>query len=234
MSVEVFEVGGCVRDSLLGVSSKDIDYSCIANSFEDLLAFVEMNEFKIVLIKPEYGTIRAITPKTGFRGYTGVIDFVWAREEGPYSDGRRPDWTKPTDLLSDLRRRDFTVNAMARNSQGILIDPFGGQVDLRNRELRAVGNAEDRIREDALRALRAIRFAVTKQMHISHDIRQVLYSDWLPPLLSSVSVERIREELDKAFAFDTILTLDIFEGLSLEFKQAVFRSGLRLQPTLKQ
>ena len=234
MSVIVYEIGGCVRDELLGVPSKDVDYSCIADSFDDMVAFIKGSDLKIVVSKPEYGTVRAIAPKSGFRGHVGGLDFVWAREEGPYSDGRRPDWTKPADLYSDQARRDFTVNSIAKDETGVYIDPFHGIVDLQSGLLRAVGTAEDRFREDALRALRAIRFQITKGFSLDWEIKKALHSAWLPPLLDSVSAERKREELDRCFRFDTLVTFDTLAMLPSEFREAVFKDGLRLKPTMER
>ena len=233
MNVELFEIGGCVRDEILGVKSHDIDYTCVADSFEDMVAFIEANNLKIVVSTPEHATIRAVAPKEGFRGHRGGLDFVWAREDGPYSDGRRPDWTRPADLLTDQRRRDFTVNSIAKAEDGSLIDPFGGVDDLNRNLLRAVGNAEERFREDALRALRAIRFRITKDLYFHEDIIAALRSDWLPPLLATVSAERRREELDKCFKADTLATLDWLNTLPYAFSKAVFTDGLRLKPTME-
>jgi tRNA nucleotidyltransferase (CCA-adding enzyme) len=94
-------------------------------------------------------------------------------------------------------------------SSGSILDPFDGRTDLLDGRLRCVGNAEDRMREDALRALRAIRFAVTKGFVWDLDLNLTMVSDWLPPLLASVSVERRREELLRCFQHDTPATLDM-------------------------
>lgn len=243
MTIELYEVGGCVRDGLLGIPTKDIDFTVVAPSYADMRAFLVDTGFEIFLETPEYLTIRARFPRLIVderipRRFTmeknlPTADFVLARKEGAYSDGRRPDEVIAGTLLDDLGRRDFTVNALARDFEGTLIDPFGGVYDLEHGLLRAVGNAENRIREDALRALRAIRFHITKGFFWDGELEAALMSEWLPPLLASVSAERRREELDKCFKVNTMRTLDILASLPVEFRQAVFKDGLRLKPTME-
>jgi tRNA nucleotidyltransferase (CCA-adding enzyme) len=233
MTIELFEIGGCVRDEIMGQKPHDIDFTCIAPSFEAMTEFVASQGLKIVQSKPEFGTIIAVTAKEGFRGHRGGIDFVWAREEGPYSDGRRPDWTKPGTLFMDQSRRDFTMNAVAKDVDGNLIDPFNGVLDIKNRKIRCVGNAEDRLREDALRGLRALRFSVTKGMVIDGKIIRVLDSSWFPGALTSVSKERQREEMEKMFAHDTLRSIRLMERFH-EVAFVVFSGGLRLTATMKE
>ncbi len=239
MSVKLYEVGGCVRDELLGIPSKDIDFTVVASGgWDEMRAFLVERGFTIWLEQPEYQTIRAKFPDD-YKLSSGTdvrrlsADFVLARKEGQYTDGRRPDLVEPGTLDDDLRRRDFTINALAKDENGEIIDLFGGMDDLRERRLRCVGSAAERFQEDALRSLRAIRFSITKEMRMSSDIRAALKSKWLPPLLVSVSVERRREELTRAFKADTVRTLDLlakFHGL----RRAVFSDGLWLQPSLKE
>lgn len=243
MTIELYEVGGCVRDGLLGIESKDIDFTVVAPSYNAMKYFLIDTGFTIFLESPEYFTIRARFPglvvddciPVRFAGMRNLptADFVLARKEGEYTDGRRPDVVEVGTLYDDLSRRDFTVNAIARDKDGNYIDPFGGRLDLERRLLRAVGNAEDRIREDALRALRAIRFGITKGFYLDGDISEVLHSTWLPELIESVSVERRREELDKCFKADTMATLDILQSLPRALTRAIFSGGLRLKPTME-
>lgn len=236
---EIFEVGGCVRDEILGLPIKDVDYTVVGpKSFEEFEAKLESMGFKIFVRTPEHFTIRAHFPKGWeFAGrdvsrLTG--DFVLARKEGAYSDGRRPDKVEVGTLYDDLARRDFTVNAIAKNEFGEYIDPFDGVTDLTGwKMLRAVGSAEDRIREDALRALRALRFSLTKGFNIDTDIHDVLDSTWLPELVEVISFERRMDELDKMLKFDTIATLSILETLPEELKAAIL-TGYRLTPTSKK
>lgn len=231
MTVQFFEVGGCVRDEIMGVPSKDIDFSVIAPSFDDMLAAVG-DVGKIVQVKPEFGTVRIVAKKP-FRGHAGGLDFVWARVDGPSSDGRRPDWTRPGNLQEDLARRDFTMNAIAKDEQGNLIDPHNGIQDIKIGVIKAVGNAEDRLREDALRGLRALRFAVTKEFWIHFEIRHFMETAEFAGLLRSVSKERQREEMEKMFAHNTVSSLLWLQRFPMVV-EAVFSDGLRLSATMKE
>lgn len=245
MNVQLFEVGGCVRDEILGVPVNDYDYTVVAPSFDAMRDHLLSKGFEIFLETPQYLTIRARFPSMTEDGDTSIgmfagkvrnrltADFVLARKEGAYSDGRRPDEVHPGSLLDDLSRRDFTVNAIAKDAGGEYIDPFDGIKDLRMGVLRAVGNAEDRLREDALRALRALRFSLTKRLSLTNELGQALESDWLPPLLSSVSAERRREELSKMFKFNTVASMELLFWFPLLTK-AAFQDGLWLKPTLER
>lgn len=243
-NIAIYEVGGCVRDSLVGQESKDIDFSVEAPSFDALRDFLKENKFEIFLETPEFLTIRARFPKeithpaipTRFLGEKQLptADFVLARKEGNYSDGRHPDEVIMGSIYDDLARRDFTVNAIARDKCGKYLDPHGGQADLQAGILRAVGNAEERLREDALRALRAIRFSITKNLTPDEELWTALRSTWLPPLLASVSYERRREELHKAFKKDTVGTMNLLYEMNEDFRNAVFEGGLWLKPTMEQ
>jgi tRNA nucleotidyltransferase (CCA-adding enzyme) len=230
----MYEVGGCVRDELLGLKTKDIDFAVEAPSFDSMESYLRAQGFTIYLVTPEHFTIRGKFPKDHATYPRVDADFVLCRKDGTYSDARRPDYVEPGTLMDDLARRDFTVNAMARDEQGSILDPFDGRTDLLDGRLRCVGNAEDRMREDALRALRAIRFAVTKGFVWDLDLNLTMVSDWLPPLLASVSVERRREELLRCFQHDTRATLDMLcHKVPTAFLHAVFADGLWLMPTLK-
>lgn len=190
-------VGGAVRDELLGVRSKDLDYSVEAPSFEAMREWILSQGMEIFLDKPEFNIIRARKGKE-------VADYVMCRKEGPYSDGRHPDWVEPGTILDDLARRDFTVNAIAKDAEtGELIDPWGGQADLEDRVLRAVGDASARISEDPLRAFRALRFAITKSFRIDRTLDWALRQESVYTKMGSVSTERIREEVGKMFRHDT-------------------------------
>ena len=154
-NIKFYQVGGSVRDDLLGFPSKDIDYSVEAPSFEAMKSEIVNRGGEIFLEKPEYLTIRANVPNMG------ACDYVLCRKDGAYYDGRRPESVEIGTIRDDLARRDFTVNAMAINEDGELIDPHGGKVDLLHKTLRCVGNAHERFSEDYLRMLRAIRFCIT-------------------------------------------------------------------------
>lgn len=219
-----FLVGGIVRDTLLGTPSKDFDYVVQAPSFAAMENMVA-NMGRIYVSKPEFFTVRA---KVDGRD----CDFVLCRKDGTYSDGRRPDSVQIGTLLEDLARRDFTVNAMAFDTTGVLIDPFGGSDDLADMRLRCVGSAAARFNEDALRILRAIRFAVTKGFALDLSIEAAMRNPSIVSRLSTVSNDRVRDELNKALAFDTLATLVMLEQFPL-VRARCFDNGVRLEATQK-
>ena len=147
-----YYVGGCVRDHLLGL--EPADYDITVSALPDRICTV----LREAGLCPGTDGIKYGTVTVG--SAQGLIEITTHRKDGSYSDSRRPDTVEFTQLLSeDLERRDFTVNAMAQSSDGQIIDPFGGQKDLENRTLRCVGDPKVRFSEDALRMLRAARFA---------------------------------------------------------------------------
>lgn len=240
-SFSFFEVGGCVRDDLLGVPTKDIDFSVVANAnfasansaFATLILELEEQGFKLFEIRAEFFTIRAQIPGDHpLRARTNVADFVLARLDGPYSDGRRPDWVKPGTLQDDILRRDFTVNALARNIRGDIVDLVGGQGDLEANLLRFVGVPCERIAEDGLRVMRGFRFYITKGFDIEPETWDALTSEFAAKMLSKVAVERIREELVKMFRANTLHSLRLLGELPRFTQEAIFRDGLRLDATL--
>lgn len=234
--MEVFEVGGCVRDSLLGLPSKDIDFVCLAPSFDAMHQELIAQGFKIYIAKPEFVTIRAGVPKKhALASRTKDADFVLARKDGQSSDGRRPDSVEPGTLADDLARRDFTVNALARDPiSGKIIDLHGGVADLEARRLRFVGDPMTRIREDGLRVLRGLRFMITKEFSPEINTWSALRSEEASKMLQCVSVERIGDELNKMLASDCIASLELLACLPRHTREAIFRGKLRLQATLKE
>jgi tRNA nucleotidyltransferase (CCA-adding enzyme) len=241
---EFYEVGGCVRDSLLGLSSKDVDFSVVApegafftadSAFLAMEAQLAEQGFQIFESRREFLTIRARVPKGhALEARTAVADFVLARLDGPYSDGRRPDWVAPGSLEDDLARRDFTSGAIAKAIDGSLIDPFGGVSDIENRILRFVGDPEQRIKEDGLRILRGFRFQITKGFDVEESTWDALVSEFAAEMLSKVSVERVREELVKMFRANTLHSLRLLGELPDYTQEAIFRDGLRLDATMAQ
>lgn len=239
--MEFFEVGGCVRDELLGVKSKDIDFTVVLSDIDKMLCeedeidpFDYMvtallgRDFTIFLETPEFLTVRAKFPK-GHKNSGITADFVLARKESDYTDGRRPDRVEPGTLMDDLARRDFTMNAIAKGPDGKLIDPFAGQLDIENRVIRAVGDPNERFEEDALRIMRAIRFSVTKGFDIDWETEDAMVDRMFS--LSGVSTERVREELVKMFNHDpleTVRTLNSFDLFPI-----LFDMGLNFEPTMK-
>lgn len=228
--IKAYLVGGAVRDRLLGIESNDLDYAVEASSYEEMVAWIRERGGKIFLEKPEYWTVRAQLPDKS------AADYILCRKDGQYSDGRRPDSVEPGTLLDDLARRDFTVNAMAFDEDtNSYIDPFNGKKDLEMKWLECVGSAGDRFSEDALRMLRAIRFAITKDFDLSRSVHNALkHEPLLDKLRDNISLDRKRDELRKCFKHNTLLTLEIlsiYDGIS----KACFQDGnLWLMPTSGQ
>lgn len=229
--MRMFLVGGAVRDSFLGIQSKDRDYAVEGETFQSMLANVQSMAARpqdVYEIRPEFHTIRANLP--GF----GAADFVLCRKDGQYSDGRRPDSVESGTILDDLARRDFTMNAIAIDVEtSKVIDPFGGRKDIEQKIIRCVGDSSTRFSEDALRLLRAIRFSVTKGFTMTNSVEAALRNSQLTDRLSSVSMERVREELEKAFRHDTLATLAALEAFPLIKFAAFANKEMRLSATMK-
>ena len=184
-----YAVGGCVRDSLLGLDPHDWDL-CTSARPEQVMAL--FGEEKCIPTGLQHGTV---TVKHGGRLY----ETTTFRTEGAYSDGRHPDAVCfVPDVREDLARRDFTINAMAYSAEEGLIDPFGGRDDLAAHLVRAVGEPERRFEEDALRILRLYRFAA--RFGFAIDPATGAAARALGPHLDCVSAERIQEELLKLLA----------------------------------
>ena len=184
-----YAVGGCVRDSLLGLDPHDWDL-CTSARPEQVMAL--FGEEKCIPTGLQHGTV---TVKQGGRLY----ETTTFRTEGAYSDGRHPDAVCfVPDVREDLARRDFTINAMAYSAEEGLIDPFGGRDDLTAHLVRAVGEPEHRFEEDALRILRLYRFAA--RFGFAIDPATGAAARALGPHLDCVSAERIQEELLKLLA----------------------------------
>lgn len=181
-----YVVGGCVRDSLLGLTPHDWDLCTSALPQQGMELF---GEEKCIPTGLQHGTV---TVKQG----GGLYEITTFRTEGAYTDGRHPDEVHfVPDVREDLARRDFTINAMAYNEKEGLVDPFGGQADLQSGILRAVGVPHQRFTEDALRILRLYRFAARFGFSIDPPTAQAAQE--LCAHLDCVSVERIGEELAK-------------------------------------
>ena len=184
-----YAVGGCVRDSLLGLDPHDWDL-CTSARPEQVMAL--FGEEKCIPTGLQHGTV---TVKQGGRLY----ETTTFRTEGAYSDGRHPDAVCfVPEVREDLARRDFTINAMAYSAEEGLIDPFGGRDDLAAHLVRAVGEPERRFEEDALRILRLYRFAA--RFGFAIDPATGAAARALGPHLDCVSAERIQEELLKLLA----------------------------------
>ncbi len=183
---ESYLVGGCVRDLLRGETPHDADLTTSALPEQTKAVF---SAYPVIETGIRHGTVTVLID--------GVpLEITTFRTEGTYSDGRHPDEVKFTRTLQeDLRRRDFTVNAMAMSPRTGVVDPYGGMQDLQNKVIRCVGDPYKRFSEDALRILRAARFASTLDFEIEEETARAMHE--LTPLLAKVSAERISAELIK-------------------------------------
>lgn len=190
---ESYVVGGCVRDSLLGREPNDWDL-CSPAIAAELMPFFQEKGFRTIETGIMHGTFTVLCGDS-------EIEITTYRKDGAYSDGRHPDTVKfISDLEEDLARRDFTINAMAYNEQRGLVDPFNGQEDLKNHLIRCVGNPNQRLKEDALRVLRALRFATTLNFDIEEQTSKAILDT--APLLQNIAVERINKEFTSILLSD--------------------------------
>ena len=186
---EAYIVGGCVRDALLGREPNDWDITTSALPMDVKRIFV-----KTVDTGLQHGTVTVLA---GGKGY----EVTTYRVDGVYEDGRHPKAVTFTpSLREDLQRRDFTINAMAYREPGVLVDLFGGQKDLADGVIRAVGDPVQRFSEDALRILRAIRFSAQLGYRIEDETLRA--ASELAVNLRKISAERIRVELEKTITSD--------------------------------
>lgn len=212
---EAYMVGGCVRDSVLGRNPHDYDICTSATPDEILQAFPYE---EIIPTGLQHGTVTILINKEPFEVTTYRID-------GDYSDNRRPDnviFTK--NLVEDLRRRDFTINAMAYNPKTGLIDPFNGMEDIKYKKIRCVGSAEDRFNEDALRMLRAIRFEA--QLNFTGLPETMFEIERQYERLKNISIERINSEFCKIvaseqFCVELVLYSNVFSLFIPELKDLI-------------
>ena len=182
---EAYPVGGCVRDSLMGRVPADWDICTAAPPAETERIFAA--GYRLVETGLKHGTVAVLTEG-------GLVEITTFRTDGTYADGRHPDAvTFVPDLREDLARRDFTVNAMALAPDGTVIDPFGGREDLRAGVIRCVGDPDTRFHEDALRILRALRFAARLDFVIDPATGESLVKD--RSLLDRIARERVFSEL---------------------------------------
>ena len=190
---ESYIVGGCVRDSLIGLIPKDYDI-CTNALPENVISIFSELGYKTIPTGLKHGTVTVVVNE-------GHYEITTYRVDGNYSDGRRPDHVDFTkSLKEDLSRRDFTINAMAYNSNVGLVDYFDGYSGLKKEKIIAVGEPNDRFVEDPLRMMRAIRIA--SQLHFDIDMRTLLSIVRNRSLILKISEERIRDELAKILLSD--------------------------------
>lgn len=186
---EAYAVGGCVRDAMMGRTPHDWDITTSAPPQQVKALFPRTIDTGI-----QHGTVTIMIGKTGYEVTTYRID-------GDYLDGRHPEEVIFTsNLVEDLKRRDFTINAMAYNDRAGVVDEFDGMSDLNNKVIRCVREARERFTEDALRILRALRFSAQLDFTISDDTCEAVKE--LAPTLIKISRERIQTELDKLITSD--------------------------------
>ena len=207
-----YVVGGCVRDSIIGRQIHDWDICTSATPDEMLEIFKDK---KVIETGLKHGTITVVVKGESYELTTFRID-------GKYSDNRRPDSVIFTSsLIEDLKRRDFTINAMAYNDDEGLIDPFGGLEDIEYKKIQCVGSAKDRFGEDALRILRAIRFASQLEFVITPETSYEINKQYKN--LKNISIERINSEFCKIaasrdFCVEMVLYKDVFALFIPELK----------------
>lgn len=183
---EAYIVGGCVRDKLLGQKPNDYDITTSATPQQIKDVFYD---YATIAIGEKFGTIGVVLNEV-------LYEITTFRIDGKYLNNRKPESvTFSHNLEDDLARRDFTINAMAMDIDGNIFDPFCGKLDLENKIIRSVGNPSDRILEDGLRIMRAIRFAGRLNFYIDEDLFEAisLHRD----ILRNISVERIFDEFLK-------------------------------------
>ncbi len=186
---EAYAVGGCVRDSILGKNPEDWDITTSAKPEQVKELFNKTIDTGI-----KHGTVTVMIKRIGYEVTTYRVD-------GEYEDGRHPkEVIFTSNLIEDLKRRDFTINAMAYNDRTGLIDCFGGIEDINNKIINCVGNPEERFSEDALRILRAVRFAAVLGFEIEEETKKAVED--LASTLRKISRERIQAELKKLIMSD--------------------------------
>lgn len=194
---EAYAVGGCVRDTLMGKTPSDWDITTSALPMQVKSMFGRTVDTGL-----KHGTVTVMIGKTGYEVTTYRID-------GEYKDGRHPESVEfALNLVEDLKRRDFTINAMAYNDKNGLVDEFDGRGDLERKVIRCVGNPMERFTEDALRMMRAIRFSA----QLSFDIHPDTYNaiNKLSDTIKQVSMERIQVELTKTLVSDNPEKVELF------------------------
>jgi tRNA nucleotidyltransferase/poly(A) polymerase len=219
---KIYKVGGCVRDAILGIDSKDIDFTFVLDNldqtveqgFTQMHAWMVAEGYDIFLATPEMFTIRARFPENSQYAKL-TADFVMARKEVGYVEGTRRPILELGSIEDDLIRRDFTLNALAEDEDGNLIDLFEGREDLDAKVLRTPLPASQTMMDDPLRFLRALRFSITKGFAIHIDIFEAMGQrpEIMEKLEKVVSAERIRDEVFKMMKHDTVKTLELFRDV---------------------
>lgn len=241
-----FLTGGTLRNFLLEGARKlgnDADFAVEADSFDAMLDALAVRGVMVWKVDRKMVTVRGMAPFSMFGDFDGFVrpkrvgnvgfpaDFTLCRAETMYSDKRHPDTVTPTDLHTDLARRDFTVNALAVSEDGVWHDPFGGTLDADGMLLRTVGAARLRFDEDPLRMLRAVRFAVQHDLTFDDDVTACL-STWRGVKdVATLPKERVMDELNKSFAHDWAATMRFLFVQHPHLGFVVSGMGLKLKAT---
>lgn len=236
--------GGMLRNKLLNAeASPDFDFAVESTSYEAMRAELQRRGVKVWQERPEFVTVRGHAPYESFGDFDGLVkpskhgmfafaaDFTLCRKETMYSDKRHPDKVTPTDLVTDLSRRDFTVNALAVSEDGVWEDPYGGTLDADANLLRTVGVASLRFSEDPLRMLRAVRFMVQHDLNLHEDVQECFRTYRLVKDLATLPKERVMDELNKAFKYDWAETMRLLFMHYPNLGFVVSEMGLRLRAT---
>ena len=187
-SFKAYAVGGCVRDAIMGRQINDYDITTSALP-EQVEAVLRDNGIKYIETGLKHGTVTAIIEHIPY-------EITTFRKDGDYLDNRHPEKVLfVNDIKDDLSRRDFTINAIAYNEQEGFIDLFGGREDIKYKLIKSVGNADERFNEDALRIMRALRFASQLSFEIEDETKRSIFRN--KELLKKIAVERILIELKK-------------------------------------
>lgn len=237
----MLEVGGKIRDEILGLKNKDVDYVAVPNEsllkeltdapsmFQVLVSYLKDEKFEIFLETADCYTVRAKFPEGHI--YEGVADFVMARKEIGYIPNTRTPIVVPGTLYDDLERRDFTVNALAKDSAGNIIDFFNGVNDLKKGILRTPLDVKQTFDDDCLRIIRGIRFCITKGFTLDPDVEVEMLNYDYESKMCVISTDRIREELHKCFKVNTLKTILILNKFE-KLRDYIFtRTNLWLKPT---
>ena len=207
---QAFIVGGYVRNYLMGIESTDVDI-CTNALPKDIIEVLNLDKSTI----DNYGCISIKTKKYN-------IDITTFRKESNYQDHKPKEVTYVNDLKTDLKRRDFTMNAIVINSEEEIIDYYNGIKDLENRVIKCIGSTNERLTEDPLRMLRAIRFSTIYDFELDDDIKNFIFNN--RSLISELSFYRKKEELDKIFSssnrikgLNKIKELNLLSSLDLKY-----------------
>jgi len=235
---KIYEVGGAVRDRILGVDCKDIDFTFVLDNtkqtvesgFKEMEKWLGDNGFTIYNSTPKFYTVKAKFPK-GHKHEGLTADFVMARKEIGYYEGTRNPILELGTLEDDLIRRDFTLNAMALDENGNIIDLFNGIEHLKQGILQTPKPSNITFEEDPLRICRCCRFCITKGFIMMPSIEKTIREFDYDTKMYVVSNERIMDELSKCFKFDTFKTITMLNKFP-ELRDYIFKNNkFWLKPT---